>query len=311
MKNFIDSEEKRRSLLERREFVSTVLKTIGISSLLTIPGIGMSAVLVNEHRDYTVQEVIDLILREIPGAPFKETVDTIKSGVPDQKVTGIVTTMFATVEVIRATARLGANFIIAHEPTFYNHLDDTNWVQENAVVKQKQELLKKYNIAIWRFHDYWHAYRPDGILTGVLKELRLEKYKTANENLLLTPPLSLKVLIDLLKERLGIKKLRVIGDLSQVCKRIAILPGAAGGQTQIAFIEKERPDVFICGEVHEWETAEYIRDARQMGSKTSLIILGHAVSEEPGMNWLVQWLHPKIPEIKITHIASKDPFLWI
>ena len=311
MKNFVESEEKRRSLLERREFVSTVLKTIGISSLLTIPGIGISAAWANDRRDYTVQEVIDLILKEIPGAPFKETVDTIKSGTPDQKVTGIVTTMFATVEVIRATARLGANFIVAHEPTFYNHLDDTNWVQQNAVVKQKQELLQKHNIAIWRFHDYWHAYRPDGILTGVLKELRLEKYKTANEHLLLTPPLSLKVLIDLLKERLGIKKLRVIGDLSQICKRIAILPGAAGGQTQIAFIEKEKPDVFICGEVHEWETAEYIRDARQMGSKTSLIILGHSVSEEPGMNWLVQWLQPKIPEIKITHIASKDPFLWI
>ena len=311
MKNFVESEEKRRLLLERREFVSTVLKTIGISSLLTIPGIGISAAWANDRRDYTVQEVIDLILKEIPGTPIKDTVDTIKSGAPDQKVTSIVTTMFATVEVIRATARLGANFIIAHEPTFYNHLDDTNWLQQNAVVKQKQELLQKHNIAIWRFHDYWHAYRPDGILTGVLKELRLEKYKTANEHLLLTPPLSLKVLIDLLKERLGIKKLRVIGDLSQICKRIAILPGAAGGQTQIAFIEKEKPDVFICGEVHEWETAEYIRDARQMGSKTSLMILGHSVSEEPGMNWLVQWLQPKIPEIKITHIASKDPFLWI
>ena len=311
MKNFVESEEKRRLLLERREFVSTVLKTIGISSLLTSPGIGISAAWANDRRDYTVQEVIDLILKEIPGTPIKDTVDTIKSGAPDQKVTSIVTTMFATVEVIRATARLGANFIIAHEPTFYNHLDDTNWLQQNAVVKQKQELLQKHNIAIWRFHDYWHAYRPDGILTGVLKELRLEKYKTANEHLLLTPPLSLKVLIDLLKERLGIKKLRVIGDLSQICKRIAILPGAAGGQTQIAFIEKEKPDVFICGEVHEWETAEYIRDARQMGSKTSLMILGHSVSEEPGMNWLVQWLQPKIPEIKITHIASKDPFLWI
>ena len=311
MNNFFGDEENRRSLLERREFVSAALKTIGISTLLAIPGIGISEAWLDSHKEYTVQDIIDLILKEIPGAPFKQTVDTIKSGSPDQKVTGIVTTMFATVEVIKATARSGANFIIAHEPTFYNHLDDTNWVQQNEVVKQKQELLKKYNIAIWRFHDYWHAHRPDGILTGVIKELRLEKYETPNEHLLVIPTISLKDLMGLLKERLGIKKLRVIGDPSQICRRIALSPGAAGGQSEIAFIEKEKPDVFICGEVHEWETAEYIRDARQMGAKTSLIILGHAVSEEPGMKWLVEWLQPKLPGIQITHIASKDPFSWV
>ena len=76
-------------------------------------------------------------------------------------------------------------------------------------------------------------------------------------------------------------------------------------------MEKEKPDMLIVGEVHEWETAEYIRDARMPGSKTSLIILGHSVSEEPGMQFPVEWLQPKIPGMKITHIASGDPFTWV
>ena len=80
---------------------------------------------------------------------------------------------------------------------------------------------------------------------------------------------------------------------------------------QIGLTEREKPVVLIVGELHEWETAEYIRDARQLGSKISLIILGHSVSEEPGMEWLVEWLQPKLPELKITHIASEDPFTWI
>ena len=125
------------------------------------------------------------------------------------------------------------------------------------------------------------------------------------------PPASLKNIIDHLKSSLNITHIRVIGDPGQVCERIAILPGASGGQAQISFAEKEKPDVLIVGEVHEWETAEYIRDARLLGSKISLIILGHSVSEEPGMKWLVEWLQPKVPEIKITHVASEDPFTWV
>src|SRR5689334_8461463 len=139
-------------LLERREFVSAALKTAAISMVLTMPGMSGAAGLFTHDKEYTVQDVINIILKEIPGAPFKQTVDTIKSGSADQKISGIVTTMFATIDVIKQATQLHANFIIAHEPTFYNHTDDTNWVPNNTIVKQKQELLAKNKIAIWRFH---------------------------------------------------------------------------------------------------------------------------------------------------------------
>jgi putative NIF3 family GTP cyclohydrolase 1 type 2 len=58
-------------------------------------------------------------LKEVPGAPFEQTVDTLKSGNRDIIVTGVVATMFATIEVIRKAIAMKANFIIAHEPTFY------------------------------------------------------------------------------------------------------------------------------------------------------------------------------------------------
>jgi hypothetical protein len=53
----------------------------------------------------TVQQIINMILKSIPNSPFQKTVDTIKSGDPAWKVTGIVTTMFATDEVIEKTAK--------------------------------------------------------------------------------------------------------------------------------------------------------------------------------------------------------------
>ena len=67
MNNFFGGEENRRSLLERREFVSTALKAMGITSLMTIPGMRISAAWVNSHTEYTVQEIIDLILKTFIG----------------------------------------------------------------------------------------------------------------------------------------------------------------------------------------------------------------------------------------------------
>jgi hypothetical protein len=61
----------------------------------------------------------------------------------------------------------------------------------------------------------------------------------------------------------------------------------------------------------EWETVEYIRDAHYIDKKSSLMVLGLAVSEEPGMQWLVSWLQPKVSGIKITHIASPSPFMFM
>lgn len=257
----------------------------------------------------TIQQVIDLILKEIPGAPFSETVDTIKSGNAQQEIKGIVTTMFATIDVINKAASLGANFIIAHEPTFYNHRDDTAWLDASDVFRYKNDLLKKHSIVVWRFHDYWHTHRPDGVLMGVLTKLGWQNhYNSQNPRLVVVPPMSLGDLINHSKKSLGIRQVRFIGDVKQVCKRVALMPGASGGRSHIDILQKEKPDVLIVGEIAEWETAEYIRDAQAMKLPMSLIVLGHAESEEPGMEWLVSWLQPKVKGIKVSHVPSHYPF---
>lgn len=295
--------------IDRKNFVFTALKVAGALTLLPLPFTGSAT---GPHQaDLTIQQVIDIILKEIPGAPFPKTVDTIKSGDATNKVTGIVTCMFATVAVIREAIRLNANFIIAHEPTFYNHTDDTKWIEKNDVVEEKQQLLEKNKITVWRFHDYWHSAKPDGVQYGVIKKAGWENYYKPGERLLTIPGSTLKNIALHLKSSLGIAHVRVIGDLDKSCKTIALMPGASGGQSQMRTAEGTKPDVLIVGEVHEWETAEYIRDARLLGHSISLIILGHSVSEEPGMEWLVEWLQPKIAGTKITHIVSGDPFTWL
>lgn len=291
--------------LNRREFINASL-AIGASSFLNIQSFAYA------QNELTIRQVMDLILKSVPGAPFSQTVDTIKAGDPSQRVTGIITTMFATVDVIKRAIALKANFIIAHEPTFYNHTDSTDWIENDPVVKLKKELLAKNNIVVWRFHDYIHSMQPDNVLMGVLSAFGWEKhYNAANPVMIKVPSTTVRDVVTLAKTKLGIKSLKVVGDLAQSCERIAILPGAPGGRRQISVQLQEKPDLMLCGEVAEWETSEYIRDAQALGQKRSLIILGHAFSEEPGMKWMASWLQPQVKDIAVTHVPSGEPFIWV
>jgi putative NIF3 family GTP cyclohydrolase 1 type 2 len=296
------------SKINRRKFVAGSLTAFGAS--LILPAASFNS-FTPAPQQLTVQQVVDLILKSIPGDAVDKTVDTLKSGNGNLVVTGIITTMFATVDVIKQAIARKANFIIAHEPTFYNHLDETAWLENDKVYEFKRKLLDDNNIAVWRFHDYWHRNDPDGIRMGVLTDLGWEKYyDPKNPRIVTLPATPLKNIIKHVKEKLGIKNLRIVGDPSQICQRVLLMPGASGGRSHIQQMREEEPDVLICGEVQEWETSEYVRDAISMGLKRSLIVLGHTQSEEPGMKWLVRWLQPKVGSIKVSHISANNPFTW-
>jgi len=295
----------------RRQFLSTMTKAAGVSLLVNSPLLSQAAGFSGSIAPMTVGQVMDLILKKIPNAPFPKTVDTLKSGSASQTVTGIVSTMFTTMDVIEKAIAAKANFIIAHEPTFYNHADETDWLKDDAVFQKKQALLEQHNMAVWRFHDYWHAHQPDGIRTGMLSALDWEKYVDKNEpKLLIMPATPLHQLIAHAKQKLGIKQVRIVGDRNQSCQRVLLMPGASGGRSQIAAIERTKPDVILCGEVSEWETPEYVRDARQQGQKLSLVVLGHVLSEAAGMEWLVSWLKPQLPGLPISYVPSGNPFSY-
>jgi putative NIF3 family GTP cyclohydrolase 1 type 2 len=260
--------------------------------------------------DLTINDAIAIILKDIPKKPSRDTVDTIKSGDPTRKVTGIVTTFLATYDVIRKAGELGANFIITHEPTFYNHRDETDWLRSDAVYVAKKRLLDEKGIVVWRFHDYWHAARPDGILTGVLKKLGWQQ-QAGKERIFTIPATPLRDLAVSLKQKFGSPSVRFVGNPNQSCRTVGLSPGAYGGRPQITLLSNEPIDVLVCGEIAEWETSEYVRDAVAEGMAKGLIVVGHVPSEEPGMEWLVEWLKPKLPGVKITHVPAQSPFNYV
>ena len=293
-------------MTNRRDFIAKTLMTTG--ALAAMPSLVHA--LGNTPPQLTVQGVIDIIMKDLGGVIASTSVDTIKAGKPDTVVTGIVCTMFATMDIIAQAKKLNANFIIAHEPVFYNHTDDKSWVKKNEVLTEKLSTLDKDGIVVWRFHDYCHQIRPEPMSYGIAKRCGWTDGYKVGSRVHEIPAMKLSKVADHLKKSLNLKMVKVIGDLDQPCKKIALMPGASGGQSHLNVVEENDPDVLIVGEVHEWETAEYIRDRNLEGKKTALIILGHSVSEEPGMEVVTGWLASKVPGIKVTHIASGDPFAW-
>jgi len=287
--------------LNRRKFI--IAATSATGALMLAPVVNKASAILIKDEPYTVGQIMDMFIKQVPGGALSETVDTLKSGNRDIKVTGIVTAMFATVAVIRKAIELGANFIIAHEPTFYNHADETKWLENDEVYQYKVKLLKEHNIAVWRNHDYIHRMVPDGVTDGVLDQLQWKKYADAKiPNILTMPATSLKDLIGYVKDKLSVDKVRYIGDPNLSCSRVLFMPGAPGGQRQIQAIAKVKPDVLIAGELQEWETAEYVRDAVAEGKKIALVVVGHIASEDPGSEYMKNWVTKNVPGIKVTRV---------
>jgi len=261
----------------------------------------------------TIASAIERIIAGMPERIAASAVDTVKQGELHHPLTGVVVSFMATRTVIGIAAASRANLIITHEPTFYNHLDETAWLDADPVYHDKKRYLAEHHLVVWRLHDHLHRGWPDLIAAGVLHQLGWEKRIDASRpGVVVLDQQHLAAVIQHLKTRLEIRQLKVVGSPTDRCSRIGLLPGAAGGRRQIALLSQNDIDTLICGESPEWETCEYVRDARAAGLNKSLVVLGHANSEEAGMAALATHIRPWLPaDIPITHVPAGDPFLFM
>lgn len=259
----------------------------------------------------TARQVIERIKAHTGGSWTEPTVDTFKAGLPDTPVTGIATTLAATYDVLERAAASGHNLIVAHEPTFYNHLDETKDLSADPVYKQKLKFIEDHHMVVWRFHDHWHspAMTRDGILEGMVAVLGWAPFQSAgNQSLFVFPATDLAALAAQAQQRLQIKTMRVVGDPHEKVSRVIFLPGAAGAERQIEALREDGIDALVVGESREWETVEYARDALAQHRAKGLIILGHVASEESGMIRCAEWLKMFVPEVPIDYMPAGEPF---
>jgi putative NIF3 family GTP cyclohydrolase 1 type 2 len=233
-----------------------------------------------------------------------QTVDTFKAGSPDALVRGIATTGMATFDVLRRAAALGRNLVITHEPTFYNHNDQTKGLEGDSTYQVKQRFIKEHDLVIWRFHDHAHALRPDPLVAGSARMLGWTQYASPTEpRIYVVPGTTLRVLAADIARRLNARAIRVVGDPDMKVSRIALGPGYAVPPLTSTF------DVSVGGEASEsGGNAEYILDAAAVGQAKGMILLGHMMSEDFGMQEVAEWLRTFLPEVPIDWVPAGEPF---
>jgi putative NIF3 family GTP cyclohydrolase 1 type 2 len=255
----------------------------------------------------TAAEIVRRIQERLAtdGIPWRaQTVDTFKACSPDTEVRGVATTGMATFDLMRRAAARNRNFVIAHEPTFYNHLDQTAAFERDAVYEAKQAFVAANDLVVFRFHDHAHALRPDPLIVGSARVLGLTPYATPGDPRTYTiPPTPLGDLVADMARRVNGRALRVLGDPSMVVRRIVLGPGSG--------VPALSPDVdlTIGGETNEaGGNAEYMLDAAAIGQSRATLLLGHMMSEDWGMQEVATWLRSFLTDVPVEWIPAGEPF---
>jgi Uncharacterized conserved protein len=264
---------------------------------------------------------------EVNGIAIDEakTRDKVLYGNPEQECTGIVTSCWASVDVIRKAQELGANLIIVHEALFWNHGDHIDWLleQENKTFLDKKKLLDDTGIVVWRDHDYVHSGIPvngtyvDGIFYGVMKEIGWEKYLVddiSRPMMFEIPEQTVAEVGKELQKKFGLSGIKVIGDLNTKVKRVSFMMHIMGNgdNDAITHVEKNDIDLLLCLELIDFTLSEYIRDSSMLGYSKAILAMGHFNIEEPGMAYMVHYIPEAIgEEIPCTFVKSGDMYCFI
>ena len=283
-----------------------------LTLLVVLAGLSLAATTTTSQiKPPTAKEVVAAIQAHV-GIPWMEkTVDTFKAGDPDTPVTGIATTMMATLDVLQRAAANHQNLIITHEPTFYQHTDDRpeGMAEDDAVWAEKRAFIERNHLVVWRFHDHWHRMKPDGILAGMVHELGWDKFENAENPYLFTlPETTLEKLAHDVAKKLDTPVMRIVGKPDMKVTKIGLSPGFAGFVRETHALEMDNVEVLLVGETREWETVEYAADAVTEGKRKALIVIGHVPSEQAGMEECARWLRTFIKGVPIEFVPTKQPF---
>lgn len=264
------------------------------------------------------------------GKPIEDatTRDQVTYGDADQECTGIVTCLWATADVIRRAQELGANLIIPHEALFWNHGDHQDVIADNKTYQAKKALLDGWGGAVWRCHDYIHSQVPidvdggmaDGIFYGLAWKLGWLDYRmdcSAMGMDFMIPEMDATELAAQLVKKLGLNGTRITGDPHARVRRVHIpmhvMGDAKHDTAEILYADEHDVDCLMTMEFIDFTTCEYIRDAGMLGQNKCAITIGHFNLEEPGMEYMLNWLPDALRTVDVpaAFVPMEDTYRYV
>lgn len=215
------------------------------------------------------------------------------------EVSGVMVAFFPTVAVIEACAAAGCNLLIVHEllqmPYPWRGNGDLGEHLTWRVNRERISRLAKHEITLFRAHgtlDRFCIHRGFVELLGLVEPVVEDGFVSVFE----IAPTTVRALVEEVKRRTGMAAVRVTADLDREVSRVGLPWGGTGLSVNAGFLNaviEHDPEVLIAGESDEYA----MRMVRDCG--VELIETGHAVSEEPGLEWFAGYLAEQFPGLRV------------
>lgn len=231
------------------------------------------------------------------------SVDRIIYGSADAEIRSLAVAWMPYHSTIVKAHELGANVIVTHEPTFYGHWDLDEECRYDAAAEQKQRLLEELEMTVLRCHDVWDAMPGIGIpfawaaFLGLDKPVRLHRHYGVYETAEWTAAEVARHIAARTAD-LGQAAVGFYGDPERVVRTVGVGTGCISDPLVMQEMGADLA-VSVDDVVRAWIAGEWAED-----SGFPLVVVNHAVSEEPGMRTLADYLRDVLPNVSVHHIRQ-------
>lgn len=273
-------------------------------------------------------------IQEHFGTAWKDSgTDGFKAGDSKTTITGIATTWTPTIEVLRQAAAKGQNLIVSVEAPYWSGNRRPGGgrrapavappgmpvvdIETTELYLFKRQLIEAHKLVVWRFSENWDALPEQYRLNALARALGWQSHQDAeatrataavNAAVYVLPKMPVLEMANHLKAKLGVRAMRVLGDPAAMVSRVVLRPGYLLVPDALPLVRATKADAIVCGEACEWEAFEYGEDWISAGWGRAMLMLGFAVSEEPGSQEMAAWIKSLITEVPVSHIPSGEPF---
>jgi putative NIF3 family GTP cyclohydrolase 1 type 2 len=262
-------------------------------------------------------------LRSLHAVP-EPSVDRIIVGSAETEVRGIGVVWMPTWAALREAATRGLNAVVAHEPTFFTHLEVDGFDEAFAALapsaraaleetrRAKRRWVEENGLVVIRCHDVLDS-MPGGVVDSFASALGFSPadYIAAPPHhrvIRISPPARAGEVAQRLANAfsvLGQPGVAFYGDEHRVVKSLGL--GTGYGCDPWRFVELgAEMAVSIDDRIKTWTEAEWAGD-----SGYPLVVINHGTSEEWGVRRLADIVAQRFPELSVCLLPQGCGYRWI
>jgi len=255
-----------------------------------------------------VNDVKEYVLK-LKGAANLNPDEGVLYGDPEAEVKGMLVTWMASVKALEASRRQGCNLVVCHEG-FYLYWSRDGMTPQHptwAPNRRRLEAAAAGGITVMRLHgtlDVICIYDDFAEALGLENPTRGTGYRKVFP----IPETTVGELVKRVKKALGMKLVRVAGDLKKKVRCVGLPWGGLGLDSNIAYQQgciEMGADVFIAGETDEYGM-HFAQDAG-----VPIIETGHSISENIGMKHFARMLREEFPGTKVAFYSKTRIFDYV